>query len=315
MRSWNIIVGMIALSIMFMCQQPFAAEPALPGKVLEETISQGGMERTYTAYIPSGELSSPALIIALHGAKGTGKTMREASAYQFDHLAEKVKCVVVYPDGYMNHWNDCRNTPTEETYVKNIDDVSFITSIIEACCRKWSADPKRVYAVGLSNGGHLCFRLATEVPRKLAGIAVIGANMPAPGFSKCTDPRPVMPLMIVNGTDDPINPFEGGTVRLLYVFSRGPVVSSKQTARLWLKPEDSSTHPIVKKYLDRDPGDETYIESLSWPDSKVRLYIVYGGGHTIPGGAQYLPQFIVGRVNKDINCAEEAWKFFQSNRK
>jgi poly(3-hydroxybutyrate) depolymerase len=51
----------------------YAAEPALPGKVLEETLSLGGMERTYTAYIPSGELSSPALIIALHGAKGTGK--------------------------------------------------------------------------------------------------------------------------------------------------------------------------------------------------------------------------------------------------
>lgn len=292
-----------------------AAEPVIQGKILEEKVLQDGMERTYTAYIPSGELTSPAVIIALHGARGTGRKMREACAYQFDRLAEKVRCIVVYPDGYLNYWNDCRTTPKDDAYTKNIDDVSFITNIIEAATRKWKADPKRVYAVGLSNGGHMCFRLAIEAPGKIAGIAVIGACMPAPGLSKCAEPSPGMPLMIVNGTDDPINPFEGGTVRLAYLMSRGEVVSSRQTARLWLKPQDRGAPPNVTKYTDRDPDDDTTIECLSWPDSKVRLYMVLGGGHTIPGGDQYLPMFLVGRVSRDMDMAEEAWQFFQANVK
>ena len=241
---------------------------------------------------------------------GTGKKMREICGDQFDRLAEKEKCIVVYPDGYQTYWNDCRTAPKDDAHTKNIDDVGFITKVIEACCTKWHADPKKVYAVGLSNGGHMCFRLATEIRDKIAGIAVIGANMPASGYSKCAAPRAGMPVMIVNGIDDPINPFEGGMVRLFYVISKGEVVSSMETARAWLKPENREQQPKIEQMPDRDPTDETHIERLSWTGSRVRLYMIHGGGHTVPSGKQYLPEFVVGRVSRDMNMAQEAWRFF-----
>jgi polyhydroxybutyrate depolymerase len=272
------------------------------------------MDRTYLAYIPSGDLSAPALIIALHGSMGTGKKMREICGDQFERLAEKEKFIVVYPDGYQTYWNDCRTEPKDDAHTKNIDDVGFITKLIEACCTKWHADPKKVYAVGLSNGGHMCFRLATEIRDKIAGIAVIGASMPGNGYSKCAAPRAGMPVMIVNGTDDPINPFEGGMVRLFYVFPKGEVMSSMESARAWLKPEDREQHPKIELMPDRDPTDETHIERLSWPGSKVCLLMIHGGGHTVPGGSQYLPEFVVGRVSRDMNMAHEAWSFFNETR-
>ena len=306
----HLLIHIIIVAAFFSGHYLHAAEPELPGKVMEETLSMGGMDRTYLAYIPSGELLAPALIIVLHGAMGTGKKMREICGDQFEHVAEKEKCIVVYPDGYQAYWNDCRTAPKDDAHTKNIDDVGFITKVIEDCTTKWHADPKRVYAVGLSNGGHLCFRLATEISDKIAGIAVIGANMPGKGYSKCAAPHAGMPVMIVNGIDDPINPFEGGMVRLFYVISKGEVVSSKETARAWLKPEVREQQPKIEQMPDRDPTDETNIEHLSWPGSKVRLYMIYGGGHTVPSGKQYLPEFVVGRVSRDMNMAQEAWLFF-----
>ena len=293
----------------------YAAEPDMPGKITQETISHGGMERTFLAYIPTGELSSPALIIVLHGSMGTGKKMREeVCGGQFDRLAEKEKCIVAYPDGYKKYWNDCRTTPKDYAHTQNIDDVGFITKVIETCCTKWYVNPKRVYAIGLSNGGHMCYRLAVEAPDKVAGIVAIGASMPAAGMSKCKTPHTGMPVMIVNGTDDPVNPFEGGTVRLFYVFSKGEVMSSLESARAWLKDEDRQKQPKIEPMDHHDLTDHTHIERLTWPGTKVRLYMVHGGGHTIPGGKQYLPLFIVGWVSQDMDTAEEAWRFFTESR-
>ncbi len=310
MRYTHLLTRLIIVAAVFTGQVLHAAESELQGKVMDETLSLGGMDRTYLAYIPSGELSAPAIIIVLHGAMGTGKKMREICGDQFERLAEKEKCIVVYPDGYQTYWNDCRTAPKDDAHTKNIDDVGFITKVIESCCTKWHANPKKVYTVGLSNGGHMCFRLATEIRDKITGIAVIGANMPANGYSKCAAPRAGMPVMIVNGTDDPINPFEGGMVRLFYVISKGEVVSSMESARAWLKSENQELHPKIEQMPDLDPADDTHIERLSWANSRVCLYMIHGGGHTVPSGKQYLPVFVVGRVSRDMNMAQEAWRFF-----
>jgi polyhydroxybutyrate depolymerase len=310
MRRYFTLVALIPLLIVTSSTIILADNPGQPGETKQENITISGLERTYQVYIPAGELSGQALIIALHGSMGTGKKMQEISAYQFDRLADKKRCMVVYPDGYNKHWNDCRTIPNDEAHTKNIDDVGFISKLIDTCCTKWHVDPKKVYAVGLSNGGHMCFRLATEIPRKIAGIVVIGANMPASGMSKCPAPKGGFPVMIMNGTEDPINPFEGGMVRLFYIYSKGEVLSSLESARAWLRPDDREKHPAISQIADSDLNDDTHTERYSWPESKVCLYVIHGGGHTIPGGEQYLPIFLVGRVSRDMNMAEEVWRFF-----
>ena len=315
MNSRRIIAFLFFMSAVLCASFLQAAEQDMPGKVEEMSISFGRMERSFLVYIPSGELSSPAIMVVLHGSWGTGRKMRELCAYQFDRLAEKEKCLVVYPDGYHKHWNDCRTAPKDDAHIKNIDDVGFISKVIETCAMKWHADPLKVYAIGLSNGGHMCFRLASEAPEKIKGIAVIGACMPAVCMSKCPSPRPGIPVMIVNGTEDPINPFEGGMVRLLYVISKGEVMSSLESARVWLNPHDRESPPKIQPMDDRDPSDETTIVRFSWPESKISLYMVHRGGHTVPGGRQYLPVFLVGRVSRDMDTAEEAWRFFHDHGK
>jgi polyhydroxybutyrate depolymerase len=42
---------------------------------------------------------------------------------------------------------------------------------------------------------------------------------------------------------------------------------------------------------------------------------VDGGGHTWPGGAQYLPVAWIGHTNRDIDATETIWRFFKDARR
>ncbi|MEM6989383.1 MAG: hypothetical protein AAF721_02760 [Myxococcota bacterium] len=46
----------------------------------------------------------------------------------------------------------------------------------------------------------------------------------------------------------------------------------------------------------------------------VVVYRVEGGGHTWPGGRQYLPQSLIGRVSRDILGTRHIFNFFASQR-
>ena len=50
--------------------------------------------------------------------------------------------------------------------------------------------------------------------------------------------------------------------------------------------------------------------SLCAEGTSVQLYAIDGGGHTWPGGRQYLSPRIVGRVNRDVDATATMWAFF-----
>ena len=286
-----------------------AKNPYLTGTLLKDTITHNGIERSFLLYMPDGDIAGKPLIIMLHGSKGTGQYVREQSGYRFDVLADTEKFAVVYPDGYKKHWNDCRKAPNDAAHKKDIDDVGFILALADLCAERWHTGAAGVYAAGFSNGAHMCYRLAIEAPERFAGIAVIAAGMPAPGWSKCSDPGKHIPIMIVNGTDDPINPYEGGMVRLFYLIKKGQVLSTLESAQAWLSSEDLKKQPVQEQMEDRNQDDKTHVEILTWPDSRVRLYTIHKGGHTIPGGKQYLPKAVIGTTNQDMDIAQEVWNF------
>lgn len=66
---------------------------------------------------------------------------------------------------------------------------------------------------------------------------------------------------------------------------------------------------------DRDPKDGTRVRKELYnqcrENSEVVLYAIEGGGHTWPGGDQYLPQWIIGKTDRDIDANEVIWDFFK----
>jgi len=49
-------------------------------------------------------------------------------------------------------------------------------------------------------------------------------------------------------------------------------------------------------------------------NTDVVLYDVQGGGHTWPGGWQYLGVWLVGKTSREINASDLMWEFFKNHK-
>ncbi len=104
--------------------------PELPGVSERGEMEFGGHSRSWLTYIPAARAERPALVLVMHGSLGDGEGMRSATRFSFDVLAERHGFVVVYPDGYRRHWNDCRAGADYAAKLENIDDVGFLRALV-----------------------------------------------------------------------------------------------------------------------------------------------------------------------------------------
>jgi polyhydroxybutyrate depolymerase len=125
-----------------------------------------------------------------------------------------------------------------------------------------------------------------------------------------------LPVLLIANEADPIVPFRGGDVRLFPgAPSRGRMISAEATIAAWAKRDGCAETPDVQRESDVDPGDGTKVRRESYSGcqsgTEVLLYVIEGGGHTWPGGTQYLPSMFIGKVGRDFNACDLIWAFFQ----
>jgi polyhydroxybutyrate depolymerase len=215
------VVALAGGAYAYLVDSPKPQMPSLSSEVQHATMRVSDRERSYLAYVPTRLPSGAAVVIVLHGSGMDGAKMRAWTGYEFDHMADQPGFVVLYPDGYKHNWNDCRKNATFPAKVENIDDMCFTRALIDRAKADHAINPKRVYAFGYSNGGHMVFRLAIEAPSEVAAIAALGAGLPTPDSSSCSQLGETSRAMLVDGTDDPINPYQGGVVTLFGFGNRG----------------------------------------------------------------------------------------------
>ncbi|OIN97363.1 hypothetical protein AUJ66_03605 [Candidatus Desantisbacteria bacterium CG1_02_38_46] len=283
--------------------------------VQEGSIVWDGLERSYLIHIPSSynKTKLMPLVIALHGGGGTAKDMVKLTRGGFNTLADKEGFIVVYPDGINKHWNDSRNDMLA-TDVEEINDVGFISALIDYLVETLNVDPNNVYVIGMSNGAMMTYRLALELSNKITAVATVAGNIPKDQLQSGT-PKRAIPVLIISGTDDPIIPWDGG-----YVFKqpkRGKVISVPETVKYWVDYNGCSPTPTNTWQPDRDPQDGTRVRkevySKGREGTEVILCAIKGGGHTWPGGQPYLPERIVGKTSRDIDANEVIWNFFKAH--
>jgi polyhydroxybutyrate depolymerase len=254
------------------------------------------------------------LVFLLHGGGGTGEGMGELTMGGFNRLADRESFIVVYPNGIEKHWNDGRGLQAYRAHRENIDDVGFISALIEHLIRTLNVDPNRIYAVGISNGGQFSQRLACELSDRIAAIGVVAIQLPEHLPSSCAPKRPVSVLMMP-GTEDPLVPWEGGEIGFRRGRKFGKVLSVPESMRFWAKQNQCPESPLITHESDRDPKDGTRVRREAYvpcgEGAEVVLYAIEGGGHTWPGGDQYLPAGIIGRTSRDIDANEVIWDFFK----
>jgi polyhydroxybutyrate depolymerase len=289
--------------------------PHLSADAQRATLDVGDHIRTYLTYIPANLPKGAPLIIVLHGGFMNGAMMRKWTGYEFDQLADQHGFAVVYPDGYEQHWNDCRQDTTFPAKTESIDDMGFVAALIDHFKANYGIDPSKVFAFGYSNGGEMTFRLAIETPGEVTAVVAVEANLPTPDASSCARAGRTGRLMLVAGTDDPIMPYAGGKVTLFGFGSCGAVLSALASAEDFAKRNGVTAPPLVMRLPHNDANDPTWVESTSWVNGDtpvVELYTVHGGGHVIPQPAFRFPR-LLGKITGDLDSPRTALLFFGIN--
>ena len=254
-----VVVGLGGALFGYFVYSPAPEVPQLSGTLTKGTIEVGGLKRTYLTYVPRGLAKGAPLVVVMHGSGENGAQMRIETGYGFERLADEHGFAVVYPNGYEGYWNACNIVGDYSANKLNIDDVGFLTGVVDKLITEIGVDPGRVFATGISRGGHMAFRLALEAPSRFRAVAAVSANVPTPENFKCKPAgQGTSSVMIMNGTKDPLNPFDGGEVkslRLVRQARQGLVVA--RVRAIFCGPQPHRR----RAWNERDPASPTVFAS------------------------------------------------------
>ena len=260
------------------------------------------MERDYYLHLPSNynNKSLLPLIIFLHGGGQNIKKMARSSL--LNTLADKEGFLVAYPLGVKKHWNDGRGITYGGKSKNNVDDVAFIAKLIQKLKQTDKVNKNKIYVTGVSNGGMMTFRLGCELSHTLSAIAPAISNIPQNIMRQCK-PKSVLSVLLMNGTKDPIVPWQGGTVKL-WKKTMGQVVSTKESIDFWVKHNRCKKKPKITYLPNSNKRDKSTVILSTYGqcknNSSVKLYTIEGGGHTLPGKKGFNMPRLVGEKNRDI---------------
>lgn len=287
--------------------------------------------RNYHVYVPA-KRKNPALVILLHGNGGSADQLLgfeknlAAPSKRWLQIAEREQFILVVPDGSIakngaRGWNDCRSNAII-TPLSN--DVAFISALIDTMSDRYGADTKRVFVCGISNGGLMANRLVQEIPERITAFASIIAAMPA--MSECVNSDVPVSALFMNGTADPIMPYEGGEIG----DRRGLALSTDSSINYWKNRNGAfhlvntvtfipeiSLRPLKPKKLNPQRVDAMVYQNSS-TGHEVMLYRVVGGGHNEPSVCcPYRKAFLrfTGPQNRLIEYADVVWEFFDKKRR
>ncbi len=271
---------------------------AIHAQVIKDSIQIEGNYRSFQFMKPNGPRTNGSLVFVLHGSGGSANEMMKATSNLLQKTASE-NVLFVYADGYKHYWNECRKASTALANKLNIDEEGFFMGMIGYFKSRYNVSEQKVFAVGTSGGGHMSYKLAMTIPKKIRAVTAIIANLPDTDNIDCSEAKLAIPIMIVNGTADPLNKYEGGMMQLGNNVMLGNVRSTDRTFRYWADLAGYKGDPLKSDVADNDPSDGKTIERYTYKEKgkpEVVLLKVIGGKHDYPN---------------DIDVHVEAWEFFK----
>jgi polyhydroxybutyrate depolymerase len=276
----------------------FLTTPLLSGAqtVEESVIFFDGLERTYTVYIPDiYDGTSPVpLVINMHGL---GSNAQEQMIYgNFTAIADTANFIVVHPNGTeddqgITFWNAFSSA--------GIDDVGFLSAMIDEVSSSYNIDENCIYSTGMSNGGFMSYYLACNLSNRIAAIASVTGTMVI-GLPEICNAQHPTPVMQIHGTSDGVVPYNGSII-----FE--PI---DDVIEHWVSFNNCNPSGEFAEVPDIVSSDdctaEHYVYSEGDLGSSVELYKVLGGDHSWPGAIINL-----NVTNMDFNASAEIWRFFR----
>lgn len=267
------------------------------GQVITDSLLIENHTRTFHYNQPKQPGENASLVFILHGSGGNGRNMiKAASKLEEKSVSENI--ILVYPDAYKNFWNECRKAATSAANLENINENDFFKKMIEYFTNRFQINSRNVFVIGTSGGGHMAYKLALTMPQSLNAVTSIIASLPDTSNMDCIESGAPISVMIINGTDDTLNRYNGGDMKIPGT-NLGKVRSTENTFKYWAGLAGYTGEPIKENLPDVDTSDGKTIERYSYKQKskpEVVLLKVIGGRHDYPN---------------DINVYLEAWEFFK----
>jgi polyhydroxybutyrate depolymerase len=245
-----------------------------------KTIAISGVTRSYLIHVPdnlpNGE--KVPLTIALHPLGSNSSSFESLTGLSIK--ADQKGFIVVYPQGIGGSWNagGCCNPAV----TSNIDDVGFISTLIDTLALDYSIDTNKVFVTGWSNGGIMCYRLASEISSKLAGIAPVGALFM---MNQNLADNPV-PIIHFHALDDPSVLFNG-------------MNSYKSVPQLLEDWKSINGITAAADTFRKEDGITGILYPSNDSTANIILYISQTGGHA-------------WTINARLGTTNKIWEFFET---
>jgi polyhydroxybutyrate depolymerase len=269
------------------------------------SIGIDGETREYQVHIPNSYDGTKAvpLVLVFHYYTGSPQTMADLSG--FNAVSDSNGFIVVYPAGIDTAWHF-----NLSQYDRHIDDLRFVSSLIDRLVKELNISEKKIYAAGFSDGAGMTHSLACRLSDRIAAAAMV-----ATPFSQLMEdsykPLQPVPVLIIQGTVDPICKFGGGAVGIQGVnITTLPI---RALVNYWIGYNGCSTTPKTNALPRINDGTKVDVEKYTSNSDtgEVIFYVIEGGGHTWPGGN---PRLIgVGITSKTFSASQVIWQFFSEH--
>ena len=327
-------------------------------EMIRQTVDHDGVEREFFVHVPGDAAGELPVVLAIHGYTSTATGFQ--FAHDLNRHADQHGYIVVYPQGShfqasneqgesfrITTWNpfgaakpepnagpQCAADAAEHScppecgecgrcwWASCYDDVGFIDKVLDSVASEYEMDSARVYALGVSSGGHMLYRLACSRSGRFAAVAPIISQMPA-GYA-CVPSTELPMIHLFGGLDETIRPDGTAGKDDGYIYE-----SAARTAAIWSEALECQHGPapwqnaysesaglVCTAYSDCSGEDNEVVSCLdpdgahNWPEQELRgswATCVTGVQVESMPGQPLCPPATGDRVHKGMDLV---WDFF-----
>jgi polyhydroxybutyrate depolymerase len=280
-----------------------ALQPELPGvtttlppETEDVVIASDGALRSALVHTPEqpkyrDDAPLMPLVLALHGSDGSAADMEALTGY--DELADREHFIVAYADGLLvqgdgyasRSWNS--GQCCEPATSAGVNDVAFLSDLIDRLVARYPVDPERVFVVGHSNGAIMAQVLGCRLADRIAGVASVAGAL---DDTQSCNPDRALPFLEIHGTYDENVAWDAGA-------------SSVSAWRSFDRCYDQSTKSTVGS-----------VTTTTWEQCRgnamVQFISIDGAEHPWP--SRRTPTNDELNVSFALDATEATWAFFSS---
>ncbi len=258
------------------------------------TINFGGKSREYRLHVPASYNANQKvpLVFVFHGL---GDNMGNMEGVGMTLIGDTANFITITPQALADPlagtaWNSGAGANLGGIQYfpnQNVDDVGFVSKMIDTTAAEFNIDLRKVYACRFSMGGYMTNRLACELNNRIAAFGPVAATIGA-GIT-CTPNRP-LPIITFHGTSDATVSYDSASFGM----------SVPQLLNFW---KNNNGCNSLDSFAMPDIANDGYtVEHFVYgncsPTSALEHFKVYGADHTWLGPGD------------DIFYTAEIWKFF-----